>query len=123
MDSSEIKAPLQAEPNHLQAQCDALRQTLNSLMVLLFLVSGTLTIYLVRQWRFTQRDLEAFRPQATQFISEYAKGAPTMQEFVNKLAEYGKTHPDFAPIVAKYRLNDIAGKAGSNVPPVSSSQK
>ncbi len=123
MDSSEIKAPSQTEPNDLQTQYEALRQTVTSLMVLLFLVSGTLTIYLVRQWRFTQRDLETFRPVAAQFISEYSKGAPTMQDFVNKLAEYGKTHPDFAPIVAKYRLNDIAAKPGSNPAPASSSQK
>ena len=123
MDSSEIKAPSQTEPNDLQTHYEALRQTVTALMVLLFLVSGTLTIYLVRQWRFTQRDLETFRPVAAQFISEYSKGAPTMQDFVNKLAEYGKTHPDFAPIVAKYRLNDIAAKPGSNPAPASSSQK
>ena len=39
--------------------------------------------------------------------------APAMQDFVRKLAEYSKNHPDFAPIAAKYRLTDSLGKAAT----------
>ena len=82
-------------------------------MVLLFLVSATLTIYMVRQWRFTQRDLDAFRPQATQILTEYSKSAPALQDFVNKLADYGKAHPEFAPIATRFHLNEAASKPGN----------
>jgi hypothetical protein len=112
----DIRPDLQPGTSSLQEQVDSLRQIVTSLLVLLLLVSGTLTIYLVRQWRFVQRDLEALRPQAAPIIAEYNKSIPAMQEFVNRLVQYGKAHPDFAPIVAKYHLNEMVSKSGTNTP-------
>jgi hypothetical protein len=84
------------------------------MLVLLVLISGTLTIFLVRQWRFAKTDLDVLRPQAAQLINDYNRvSAPAMQDFVRKLAEYSKNHPDFAPIAAKYRLTDSLGKAAT----------
>jgi hypothetical protein len=116
MEEPEIKSNPQLDANSLQEQLDSLRQMMTSVLVLLLLVSGTLTIFLVRQWRFVQRDLEALRPQAAPVIAEYNKGLPAMQDFLTKLAQYGKTHADFAPIAAKYHLNDMVPKSGTNAP-------
>jgi hypothetical protein len=113
MDALESQLPSQPAANDLQEQYHALRQTLNTMLVLLVMVSGTLTIFLVRQWRFAKTDLDMLRPQAAQIINDYNRvSAPAMQDFMRRLAEYSRSHPDFAPIAAKYRLNDSAAKPG-----------
>ena len=107
MDSLENKTPVQPDSGDLQAQYDALRHMIVSLMVLVIIISGTLNIYLLRQWRSTSKDLTAIRPQATQMIAEFQKvSGPVMQDFVKKITDYGRTHPDFAPILVKYGLTN-----------------
>lgn len=111
MDTLEPQLPVTPAANELQAQFDGLRQTVHTMLLLLVVVSGTLTIFLVRQWRFAKTDLDVLRPQAAQIITEYNRvSAPAMQEFVRKLGDYSKSHPDFAPIAAKYHLNDSVAK-------------
>jgi hypothetical protein len=104
MDTLENKTSTPANANDLQAQYDALRHTVVSILILVVVMSGTLNIYLLRQWRSTSKDLEGIRPQAAQMITEYQKSSPLMENFVKKITEYGRTHPDFAPIMAKYGL-------------------
>jgi hypothetical protein len=105
MDNLDNRTPSQPATNDLQAQFDALRHLVVSLLILVIVVSGTLNIYLLRQWRSVSRDLAAVRPQATQMIAEYQKvTGPLMTDFVKKLTEYGRSHPDFAPVLAKYNL-------------------
>jgi hypothetical protein len=84
-------------------------------MILVVVISGTLNIYLLRQWRSTSKDLTAIRPQATQMIAEFQKvSGPLMQDFVKKIADYGRTHPDFVPVLAKYGLKP---SSPTNPPP------
>ena len=105
MDNLDNKTPVQPDLSDLQAQYDALRHLIVSLMILVVVISGTLNIYLLRQWRSTSKDLTAIRPQATQMIAEFQKvSGPLMQDFVKKIADYGRTHPDFVPVLAKYGL-------------------
>jgi hypothetical protein len=108
MDNLDNKIPLQAGDNDLQAQCDALRHLITSILILVIVISGTLNIYLLRQWKTTSKDLAGIRPQATQMINEYGqKSGPLMDDFVNKITEYGRTHADFAPIMVKYNLKPV----------------
>ena len=113
MDNLDNRTPIQPNTNDLQAQCDALRHLIVSILILVIVISGTLNIYLLRQWRTTSKDLAGIRPQAAQMIAEYQKvSAPLMNDFVKKITEYGRTHSDFAPILAKYGLKP-AGPAGA----------
>ncbi len=116
MDILENKMTAPGPSTELQAQCDSLRHLVVSILVLLIIISGTFTIYLLRQWKYTRNDLASFRPQATNAIAQYEKNRAAMDDFVNKITDYGKTHPDFAPIMAKYGL----GKPGASTatPPV-----
>jgi hypothetical protein len=42
-------------------------------------------------------------------INEYGqKSGPLMDVFVNRIAEYWRTHPDFAPILDKYNIKPVA---------------
>ena len=115
MDTLDSKTPLQPAMNDLQAQHDALRHMVVSILILVIVISGTLNIYLLRQWRSVSKDLGVIRPQAAQMIAEYQKvNGPAMQEFVKKITEYGQNHPDFAPIMAKYNLKPVVP---TNAPP------
>ena len=104
---------VQPELKDLQEQCDQLRQLVSSLLLVLIVISGTLTIFLMRQWRFVKTELDTVTPPAMQLIMEHTNNYAMTQDFVRKLADYGRTHTDFAPIVAKYRLNDSLPKPGT----------
>jgi hypothetical protein len=113
MDNLDNKTPIQANPNDLQAQYDELRHLVVSILILVIVISGTLNIYLLRQWRTASKDLAGIRPQAAQMIAEYQRvSAPLMTDFVKKITEYGRTHPAFAPVLAKYGLKP-AGATGT----------
>lgn len=115
MDTLENKPATPANANDLQAQYDALRHMVVSILILVVVISGTLNIYLLRQWRSTSKDLEAVKPQAAQIFAEYQKSGPMMENFVKKVTEYGRTHADYAPIMAKYGLKP---PTATNFPPV-----
>jgi hypothetical protein len=115
MDNLETSSSPQPGANHLQGQYEALRHLVVSMLILVVVISGTLNIYLLRQWRSTSKDLAAIRPQAAQMINEYQKvSGPRMTEFIKKITEYGRTHPDFAPILTKYGIKPNA----TGAPPV-----
>jgi cell division protein FtsL len=114
MDNTPIPAASQPELKDLQAQCDYLQQLVSSLLLILIVVSGTLTIFLMRQWRFVKSELDVTIPAANQLMMEYTNTYAMTQDFVKKLAEYGRTHTDFAPIMNKYHLNDTLPKAGNS---------
>ena len=113
MENPESTTQVQAELSELREQYEALRHLVFSALVLLMIISGSLNLYLLRQWRFTKTDLANVRPQAAAMINDYNKSVGTLQEFLKKMSEYSRTHPDFAPIAAKYHLTDVAGKAAS----------
>jgi hypothetical protein len=114
MENLDNRTSVQAVEHDLQAQFDALRHLVTSILILLIVVSGTFNIYLLRQWRTVSKELVQMRPQAAQLVQDYQKSGPLMDDFVNKLTEYGRTHSDFAPIMGKYNLRPAAA---TSVPP------
>jgi hypothetical protein len=120
MDNFDNKTPIQAGENDLQAQFDALRHLVTSTLILVIVVSGTFNIYLLRQWRTVSKELAQIRPQAAQIITDYQKSGPMMDDFVNKITDYGRTHADFAPIMAKYNLRPAGATGALPAPPASS---
>jgi hypothetical protein len=119
MDNLDNKTPIQPVGNDLQAQFDALRHLVVSILILVIVISGTLNIYLLRQWRSASRDLAGIRPQAAKMIDDYQKMTlPMMTDFVKKITEYGRTHPDFAPVLAKYGLKPAGSAAAAPATPI-----
>ena len=109
MDNLDLNTPVQADASDLRTQYDQLRQSIVSILILVIVISGTLNIYLLRQWQSSRKDLAAIRPQAAQMIAEYQKvSGPAMGDFVKKLTDYGRSHPDFAPILTKYNIRPPA---------------
>src|SRR5882762_6542532 len=112
MDEIETKPSQQTDPVGLQSQVDALRHFVLSVLILVVVLSGTLNIYLLYQFKATGRELEAVRPLVANLKNGYARGdGPAIERFVRESIEYGKTHPEFAPYLDKYGLRPPPGAA------------
>jgi hypothetical protein len=115
MNDSEIKTTGAAGAGDVNqpcaCQCDCLQRQVTILLLALAIISGTFFVFLWRQVRYARRDLEAMKPPASQIIQEFNQSKPTMDAFIGKLAEYGRTHADFAPIVTKYKISSTAAPA------------
>lgn len=104
MDNLESSSSSQATVNELRSQYESLRQLVNSLLVLLLVVSGTLNLFFWRTFRVTNGALEAERQPINQMVAEYNAGQGiAISNFIAKLVEFEKKNPDFSPILAKYR--------------------
>ena len=115
MDNLDLKTPVQPDASDLRAQFDQLRHLVASVLVLVIIISGTFNIYLLRQWKSTSRDLATIRPQAAQLAAEYQRvSSPMINDFLKKLVEYERSHPDFAPVLARYGIRPAIA---SNAPP------
>jgi hypothetical protein len=101
----------------LNSQVSALQRQVFILLVALVCVSGTLTIFLYRQARLSGKDIDAIKPQAEQVIGVYNQNQVMMTKFVEQLVAYGKTHPDFQPVLRKYGLAGGATPANPAVTP------
>ncbi len=92
----------ETDPSRLRAEIDSLRHLVVSLLILLLVVSGTLSIYLLRQWRTSQTELKTLRGMVDQYTKE---DLPLITNYAAKLTEYGRTHTNFVPILQKYGLD------------------
>lgn len=91
------------DSSDLREQIESLRHLVGSILIFLVIVSGTLTIYLKRQVKTITDEIDGFRPGANNAIANYQKQQkPAMEEFAKKIQQYGQTHPDFAPTLAKW---------------------
>jgi hypothetical protein len=95
----------------LADQIAALRRQTFTLLLVLIIVSGTLTVFLYRQASLTRRDIAAIKPQATQIIQAYNQNIPNIENFVKQIAVFGASHPDFQPILKKYQIPPPAAAA------------
>ncbi len=115
MDNLDTKSPASTEISDLRAQCDALQHLAVSILILVIVISGTLNVYLLRQLRTLTREVDELRPQVLPMIAVYQRDEePWMKAILTKFGEYGRTHPDFAPVLAKYNLKPASP---TNVPP------
>lgn len=97
-------APSPSELNELKAECAQLRaQTQNLRLAQLIVAVAVAGFFWVEVWRNGQA-LETMRPQASQVAEVTKKQTPAINEFVNRLAEFGRTHPDFVPVLTKYGI-------------------
>lgn len=96
--------PQSSELADLKEQFAALERHTTWLFASLVVLSFTLTAFLGLQARRSGKELDMIKPQATQVIENSRQEGPQVQAFFGRLVEYGKTHPDFAPILTKYGL-------------------
>lgn len=110
----ESKPVTQQPADDLHEQVESLRQTVFGLLVLMLVISGTLLIFLWRQYKLVDNDLKVLRPQLTQLVTEYEKSkAPAIKQFVDNLVNFSKTHPDFTPVLNKYGIRPTNAPAAA----------
>ena len=109
MDIIENAPANQPDLNELQSNFDALQHLVVSILILFVVVTCTFDLFLLRLVKTTRDELKVLRPM----MAEYNRTTgPAIGEFVRKLNEFGKTHADFAPILAKYGIKP-AGATGA----------
>jgi hypothetical protein len=81
----------------LEEQVDSLQRLVGTILVLLLIVSGTLAIFLYWQVRNANRELEAGHQQLDKIQAQ-------QEEAIKKFSDFGRTHTDFAPVLAKYGI-------------------
>ena len=120
MDTFEDKSVSAPEPastsastSDLQGQLESVKQLIISTLVLVMILSGTLNIFLWRQFKSIRDDLAPLKPQATQIIAECNRVNGMAQEVAKRLVEYGRTHPDFQPTLTKYGLSPTNAPRGT----------
>ena len=116
-----LSQPTPPDPSELQERLASLQTLVGTVLVLLLIVSGTFSIYLFWQVRTENRELEAMRQQLQQVLKIEAQ----QNEVVKRMQDYGRTHPDFVPTLARYGLAPEAGSspAPGSVPPALTPKK
>ena len=107
----ENQNPEASELGELKEQCAALRSQTTALLLALVVLSGTFSAFLFVQARRARGDLVAFRPQANQIAEASKREEPAIRDFFAKLNEFGRTHPDFLPVLNKYKIQTPAAPA------------
>jgi hypothetical protein len=116
MDNLENPIPAHSDANELQSQYEALRHVVVSILIILLVISGTFTIFLLRQYRSTKADIANAEPQVRQMWVEYSREKQVMDQFVSQIVEYSRTHSDFMPVLTKYGIkpSSIAPAGGAS---------
>ena len=117
MSDLEIRNVPAGDPEELKQHCASLQRQVTTLLLAVFVLSGTVTVFLWRQARYARADLELLKPPAAQIIQSFKQEKLIMDDFVAKLSEFGKTHPDFAPILNKYKIQPVAATGVTSAPP------
>ncbi|HEU5072374.1 MAG TPA: hypothetical protein VFV96_18390 [Verrucomicrobiae bacterium] len=108
------ETPISPGSEDLKETCATLRHQLNSVLILLLVVSATMTIFFLRQVSLARKDIESMRPVITGYQTNTG---PAIQEFTRKLQEYAKTHPDVVPILVKYGVVQVGNPSAATTAP------
>src|SRR5262245_25831462 len=106
-----------SEDLDLKQQCAALKRQVTTLFLALVVVSGTLSVFLWRQAHYSRVDLNAMKQPAAQIIQAFNQEKPNMDAFLGRLADFGRTNPDFVPILNKYKISPPAMPIKASSPP------
>lgn len=92
----------------------SLRAQLQATLIIMIMISGALNLYLLRQWLNARKDLAAVEPQVSQMVGEYQRmTVPLVSKFLSQLTDFSKVHPDFQPILARYRIQAVTNETAA----------
>jgi len=104
---SDLETKPESNASGSRNEYEGVQKQLNILLLAVVILSGTFSVFLWRQTRYLRRDLEGLKPVAGPIIQRYNQEKPTVDAFVQKVAEYARSHPDFAQIAKKYQLQNV----------------
>lgn len=106
------------EQSNLQQQVAALQRQNSTLLTALCVLSVTVCFYLWRQARYVSTDLQTTKTSVAPLLETFNRDKPRMDKFVADLTAFGRTNPDFMPILNKYQI-PIASNAPTTATPAS----
>ncbi len=120
--SGEVPTATSALPDSADplAAMKMLQYQFNTLLILLFIISGTLAVYFYVQCRYSGREVRNLRANAVPQINQYnTNTVPQVQRFFADLARYAEQRPDVVPILTRYGLvsGNEAPMPGATPPP------
>ena len=103
MDESENKFDERVESTggEFEDELQNLRTLLSAALAVLVLFSCLVTAYFFKQFRMARDEAANAKLIYKQNLDNFPTTAAN--DFLNKLSDYSKTHPDFQPIMDKYR--------------------
>ena len=102
-----------SELTELKEQCAQLQTQAHNLRVAQLIVAMAVAGFFWLEVRRNGQALEVMRPQA----AKIAEANKNIDNFANRLAEFGRTHPDFVPVLTKYGIPTTAAPAAPGVAP------
>lgn len=87
-----------------ESNSESLQLQLTLQLLALVVMAATMAFFFYMQARRARFDLNALKPPAMAIIQSFEQEKPGVDTFLAKLAEYGRTHPDFVPIMQKYNF-------------------
>jgi hypothetical protein len=120
-------SPASSELIELKSACADLQAQTHTLRIILLFVMGSLCLFFWREASFNGRIALQMQPQvmqAAQFIdtlnkqgTSIEKQLQALQGAVSRLVDYGRTHPDYVPILNKYGVPVTPAAAAPAAPP------
>ena len=93
-----------SELAELKDLCADLQWQTHTLRIALLAVATVVCAFFWLEGRRNDQALKGLRPQAAQVFEANKVQDPVANRFVGQLLEFGKAHPDFAPILNKYGI-------------------
>lgn len=72
-------------------------------MTALIILSLGVNLFIFRQMQAARTQLAASRSAVQTLTEQYQRKEPAMRQFTSELQTYAASHPEFAPILARYR--------------------
>lgn len=93
-----------AETEELKQQVASLRELTVKLQYSVIAFTWIVGLFLFTQvWR-AYKDVKAARPQVSQIVEVARREQVGIEQFAASLAEFGRTHADFRPLLTKYGI-------------------
>ncbi len=105
MNDLDLKPAASPQGADLDQQCARLRRQVTTLLLALVILSGifAVSLWVLRHYAVQDRDL--LKATWAQPFQDYERRRPMIEQFVNQLRDYARTHPDFVPILNRYQIS------------------
>ena len=80
------------------------QRQLNLLQLGLIMLSAVFATFLWRQVKYARQDLQGLKQPAAFLAQSYNQEKPSLDAFLAKLVEFGRTNKNFVPILQKYQI-------------------
>jgi hypothetical protein len=87
----------------LKQELGDLKRLFHAALVALLAPVLASTLYVAKQMRLVRGELGEYRPTMQRVASEFRQKEPKMRQFVAAMQGYATTHPDFQPVLLRYR--------------------